>query len=62
MDDLNGNGREDVGDAQVLYRLVDDLRDDTWYQPFLGGLGLYGPKPHRGPFVHVDVRGTSARW
>ncbi|NNE71173.1 MAG: DUF882 domain-containing protein [Rhodothermales bacterium] len=62
MDDLNGNGRKDVGDARVLYRLIDDLEDHAWYQPFLGGLGLYGPKPHRGPFVHVDVRGTSARW
>jgi len=35
---------------------------ETWYQPFIGGLGIYGPKPHRGPFVHVDVRGFRARW
>jgi hypothetical protein len=27
-----------------------------------GGLSTYGPKPHRGPFIHVDTRGTEARW
>lgn len=24
--------------------------------------GLYGPAPHRGPFVHADTRGFEARW
>ena len=28
----------------------------------VGGLGIYGPAPHRGPFIHVDVRGEAARW
>ncbi|MBO6575620.1 MAG: hypothetical protein JJ896_11505 [Rhodothermales bacterium] len=62
MDDLNGNGREDIGDARVLYDFIDRMKEQAWYQPFLGGMGLYGPKPHRGPFVHVDVRGYVARW
>lgn len=62
MDDLDGNGTVGLGDARTLYRLVDDLRGAPWYAPFLGGLGLYGPKPHRGPFIHVDVRGYVARW
>jgi hypothetical protein len=62
MDDLNGDGVVDLEDARTLYKLVDDLQDDPWYAPFIGGLGLYGPKPHRGPFIHVDVRGYLARW
>lgn len=62
MDDLNGNGREDIGDARVLFNFIDGMKEEPWYQPFIGGLGLYGPKPHRGPFVHVDVRGYAARW
>lgn len=62
MDDINGDGRVNAKDAEVLYDLVEDLKGEAWYRPFLGGLGLYGPKPHRGPFIHVDVRGHTARW
>lgn len=62
MDDLNKDGKITVADAQVLFDIIDSMDEISWYQPFLGGLGLYGPKPHRGPFVHVDVRGFKARW
>jgi hypothetical protein len=58
MDDLNRDGRIDKEDARVLYDLIDGMRS----QPFLGGLGMYGPNAHRGPFVHVDSRGYVARW
>jgi len=62
MDDLNGDGVVTKADAQVLASWVQAAaqRDGT---PFVGGLGVYGPKPpHRGPFVHVDLRGFDARW
>lgn len=63
MDDLDGDGRITKADARVLYDLIDGLTAERWYQPFIGGMGLYGPKPGvRGPFVHVDVRGYRARW
>jgi uncharacterized protein YcbK (DUF882 family) len=62
MDDLNDDGQITTADARLLYGLVDGVFEETWYQPFIGGLGLYGPKPHRGPFIHVDVRGYRARW
>jgi hypothetical protein len=62
MDDLDGDGRESIEDARRLYRLIEDEVDDRGERIFVGGLGLYGPKPHRGPFVHVDVRGRNARW
>lgn len=62
MDDLNGDGLIDAADAQVLFDIAATMDEQAWYQPFIGGLGLYGPKPHRGPFVHVDARGYAARW
>ena len=62
MDDLTGDGRATRADARVLYDLVEDATEETWYQPLVGGLGLYGAKPHRGPFIHVDTRGYRARW
>ncbi|HEX4955335.1 MAG TPA: D-Ala-D-Ala carboxypeptidase family metallohydrolase [Thermoanaerobaculia bacterium] len=61
MDDLNGNGRVDVRDAEVLLSIAEELEREA--DPGLvGGLGLYGPRRHRGPFVHVDARGYQARW
>lgn len=62
MDDLTGDGRSDYRDAVWLSRVVEDNRDASWYAPFVGGLGIYGPRPHRGAFVHVDTRGSLARW
>lgn len=62
MDDVNGDGRSDVGDARWLAGVVDSLmaRDDPGVTP--GGLGTYRPTADRGPFVHVDARGYRARW
>lgn len=62
MDDLNQDGKTTMADAVVLADIVKNKSRETWYQPFVGGLGIYGSKPHRGPFVHVDVRGFRARW
>ncbi|MCP1676344.1 hypothetical protein J2T57_003505 [Natronocella acetinitrilica] len=62
MDDLNGDGRSDVNDARWLAAVVDRLQRRSGPQNFMGGIGIYGPRPHRGPFVHVDVRGFEARW
>jgi hypothetical protein len=62
MDDLDGDGRVDLGDARVLQRIVDAAANQRSYGPFIGGLGLYPPNPVRGPFVHVDTRGYATRW
>ena len=62
MDDVTGDGRVTRQDARALYNVVNSLTDDIWYKPFIGGMGLYGPAPHRGPFIHVDTRGYRARW
>jgi hypothetical protein len=55
MDDLNGDGRSNQLDADVLYRLFDAVQDS-------GGLGKYDATDAHGPFVHVDLRDRRARW
>jgi hypothetical protein len=55
MDDLNGDGRSDFQDGQLLYRLFETAGVE-------GGMGEYPPTRAHGPFVHVDVRDRRARW
>lgn len=62
MDDLDGDGRAAKADAAVFYELVDGLSGSPAYGRFVGGLGEYGSTSAHGPFIHVDVRGTKARW
>jgi hypothetical protein len=62
MDDLNGDGRSDVRDAEVLYRLIDRAAARPEARGLIGGLGKYRATAAHGPFVHVDVRGRKARW
>jgi len=62
MDDLNGDGSHDIGDAMILYDHIDLLSHSPDFHPFAGGLGAYEKTPSHGPFVHVDVRGYCARW
>ncbi len=62
MDDLNGDGRADVQDAFLLAGIVERVQSRNTVADLTGGIGVYGPRPHRGPFVHVDARGFEARW
>ncbi|MCK8515541.1 D-Ala-D-Ala carboxypeptidase family metallohydrolase [Methylonatrum kenyense] len=62
MDDLTGDGRSDFRDAERLAEIVERVKNRSGPMSYIGGIGLYGPRPHRGPFVHVDVRGYEARW
>lgn len=62
MDDVTGDGTTTRADARWLANLVESLQDGEDMPPVIGGLGVYGPAPHRGPFVHVDARGYRARW
>lgn len=62
MDDLNGDGRIDVGDARHLYQLFERVSGSAEHAEFTGGLGVYGTTSNHGPFVHVDARGYRARW
>lgn len=60
MDDLNGDGRRDLRDARAISQAVAAV--EQRFPELVGGLGTYAAMGPSGPFAHVDVRGTSARW
>jgi uncharacterized protein YcbK (DUF882 family) len=60
MDDLNRDGRLDLRDTGVLSQAISAV--ERKHPDLVGGLGTYAAMGPRGPFAHVDVRGTSARW
>jgi hypothetical protein len=60
MDDLNRDGVVDFMDTDVINRAVE--RVERQYPDLVGGLGLYRATGPSGPFAHIDVRGTRARW
>lgn len=62
MDDINNDGKHSIGDAQAMASIVESLAKRESFKGLLGGLGVYGPKSHRGAFIHVDTRGFKARW
>jgi uncharacterized protein YcbK (DUF882 family) len=60
MDDLNGDGRVNTADARWLAQVVEQVERE--HPALIGGVGIYSATSAHGPFVHVDVRGTRARW
>jgi uncharacterized protein YcbK (DUF882 family) len=60
LDDLDGNGRVDTRDVAVMVAAVE--RVERRYPDLVGGAGVYKATSAHGPFVHVDVRGSRARW
>lgn len=60
MDDLNRDGRVTFADLSVVDRAVQLI--ERKYPELVGGLGLYHEMGPSGPFAHIDVRGTRARW
>lgn len=60
MVDLNSDGQITKADANFLYDYSKTLFSK---QPVRrGGLGSYRANAVHGPFIHVDARGTPARW
>lgn len=60
MDDLDGDGRVTVRDAGWLAAVAAQV--DAEHPMVMGGIGVYRANAAHGPFVHVDTRGTPARW
>jgi uncharacterized protein YcbK (DUF882 family) len=60
MDDLNHDGRSDIGDAMVVLGAVERVEHD--HPELVGGVGVYPACCGHGPFTHIDVRGYRARW
>jgi hypothetical protein len=61
MDDLNGDGRVDIADARIIVEAAE--RVEQRHPNLVGGIGIYRPNPgaHCG-MVHIDTRGSRARW
>ena len=62
MADLNHDGRVDIQDSKMLYDDVERMLAAKEFARFQGGLGFYPANSAHPPFVHVDVRGSAARW
>ena len=60
MDDLNRDGRVNMKDVRVILASVE--RVEKKYPDLLGGTGIYHSTGSHGPFAHIDVRGSRARW
>lgn len=60
MDDINGDGRVDVRDAEFIRQAAE--RVERRHPDLVGGIGVYRANPSHGPFTHVDTRGYRARW
>jgi uncharacterized protein YcbK (DUF882 family) len=60
MDDLNHDGRVNIGDARVILAAVN--RVEAAHPSLIGGVGVYPGTSAHGPFTHIDTRGYPARW
>ena len=60
MDDLNRDGRVNIGDARLIEEAVN--RVEAAHPELIGGTGVYVACCGHGPFIHVDTRGYRARW
>jgi uncharacterized protein YcbK (DUF882 family) len=60
MDDLNGDGLVDLRDARILAIAAETVERE--HPELAGGIGIYPSTGAHGPFVHIDARGTRARW
>ena len=60
MADLNHDHRVDWKDAKIIRDAID--RVEAAHPELVGGAGIYKGNRMHGPFVHVDARGTRARW
>jgi hypothetical protein len=62
MEDLNSDGKIDKKDAAILYQIINERFGPGRQSRFMGGLSLYPERSWRTPFIHLDARGTAARW
>jgi len=60
LDDLNRDGRVDLKDAKILASAAEAV--EAANPGLVGGIGIYPATSAHGPFVHIDARGTRARW
>jgi uncharacterized protein YcbK (DUF882 family) len=59
-DDITGDGRVTVRDAEKFAAAAE--RVEKKHRSLVGGIGIYVACCGHGPFTHIDVRGSRARW
>ncbi len=62
MADVNHDGQVDIQDSKRLYDEIEQMLASQPFTRYQGGMGFYPGTSAHPPFVHVDVRGTAARW
>lgn len=62
MADVNHDGQVDIQDSKRLYDEIEQMLASKPFARYQGGMGFYPATAAHPPFVHVDVRGTAARW
>lgn len=60
VSDLDLDGRRDTRDVLLMRVAVNEV--ERKYPHLVGGVGVYRESGSRSPFIHIDVRGTHARW
>jgi uncharacterized protein YcbK (DUF882 family) len=58
--DANGDGKITMADQAIVLRSV--LRVEAAHPDLVGGLGMYGARRYRTPYLHIDARGKRSRW
>ncbi len=58
--DLNGDGHFSLAEARQVAKAVEAV--ERSHPELAGGLGLYTSRRYRSPYVHIDARGSRARW
>ena len=59
-DDITGDGRVNTRDAEKFAAAAEAV--EGRHRSLLGGIGIYTACCGPGPFTHIDVRGSRARW
>jgi hypothetical protein len=60
IDDLDGDGSVDLADARIVAKAAEAV--EAAHPDLVGGISVYPATAAHGPVVHVDTRGTRARW
>jgi hypothetical protein len=58
--DANFDGRYTIADSRLVAIAVDKVEAE--HPDLVGGMGLYTSRRYHTPYVHIDARGTRARW
>jgi uncharacterized protein YcbK (DUF882 family) len=58
--DANFDGRYTIADSRLVALAVEMVEQD--HPELRGGMGVYNSRRYSTPYVHIDARGTRARW